>query len=120
MHRSAADQAFIAELLGELGVTPARFQELRTLPLFNARQRLAELKEDAKRNFRRRAFELHPDRNNDDEAKTARLKALAQVNDWVQSIEVREPPPVPVRVAFSVSFTHHNPFASTSTSTTGW
>lgn len=89
------DPVRLAAALQELGVTPAALQAIRMAPPDKARLMLDELKVIAKSRYRKFAFELHPDRNNGDPAKTEKFTFLSQVIKQIESMEYRAPPPPP-------------------------
>lgn len=68
-------------------------------------QRLAELKARVKKQFRTLAFDLHPDRTNNDPAKTDDFKLVSVVAEDLQEVELR-PKPLP-RQVFTIRITTH-------------
>jgi hypothetical protein len=87
----------IQAALAHLQVGPADFQQVSALPTFEARcQGLEDLKGRIRKNFKKAALELHPDRTGDDPGKTEIFKVLAQFVDQVDQLRVRQPQP-PVR-----------------------
>lgn len=128
----------IIEALRELGVRiPADFDAIQRAPTFGqAQQMLADLKERARKNFRKLAFELHPDRTGGDSAQTEHFMILSRAKEELDRIKLQlmtppRPPPVAVRINTSVRPTYvptgnHSVYtayyttaASTTTSTTG-
>lgn len=107
---TALQQAFV-----DLGIHPNDLRALLTLPLAAARNALAELKERARRNFRQRALELHPDRNGGDVARTERFKAMSAVRDDLERVEIQPiptpPNPVVPHPRARTPFRHAHPFA---------
>lgn len=84
------------ELFDLLGLTPSDFQQVRQAPSFEeAENSLAQLKERAKREYRKQVFELHPDRNAGDEAKAQVLQALNDLMQKLEKIQVQRPLPTP-------------------------
>ena len=99
-----------------LGLGPDKLRECLQVPRVElARARLAALIAEAKRAYKREAFELHPDRGGD-------ADALVELNEaWgvLRQLKVqaqRKPRPVPVVRVYSYS----NGSATTSTTSTGW
>jgi hypothetical protein len=70
-----------------------------------ASKALEEVKATAKRNWKRRAFELHPDRNNGDPDKAEQLKKLNAAMMTIDKLRVvaRRPPPPP-RPTVTINF----------------
>lgn len=87
-------------------------------------QAFQDCKARAKVNFRKLAFELHPDRQGGDEA---RFKELSDIWNRLKGIEIALQPPQPQRVSVTVvtiqrraySYTNTNPYASNTTTTNG-
>jgi hypothetical protein len=83
--------------LSELGITPQQIQAAirgaRTLP--EANERLDAIKADARRAFKRKALELHPDRTGGDSEKEALFKKLQHVVEAFSKISVRVQQPRP-------------------------
>lgn len=105
----------ILEALQELGVqVPQDIDAIRTAPSFaEAQNRLTVLKERIHKNFRKLAFELHPDRTGGDEAKTEHFKLLVQIKDDFDKVRLQQAPrpqPVVMHVRWQ------NPFAYQATS----
>ena len=106
------------QALRELGIcVPEDFDRLRSMPFQAARCRLVELKERVKKEFRRLALELHPDRTNGDEVKTERFKLMIKVKEAVEALQVQSPPP-PVIPVVVWNSPHMNFGFGTSTTTT--
>lgn len=87
------DQKQIHEVLQVLGVTPSDLEGLRLLNPDSARTRLAELKECVRRNFRRLALELHPDRTGGDAKKTELFKLYCTVKEEFEKIQLKPQAP---------------------------
>jgi len=87
------------QALGELGVRPIDLDALQRTPYPQSERVLQGLKDRVKKNWRKLAFALHPDRTQDDTAKTERLKQLTEVKEEFDRLQVRPmiPPPVVVR-----------------------
>ena len=85
-------QADLARWLTLLGFTTEYIrQKLRARSYEEAVQRWAELKEDIRKQWRKMAFELHPDRNGGDDKK---FKEVKEAYDMLQKVEpTRQPPP---------------------------
>jgi hypothetical protein len=87
--------------LGILGVTLEQFQHpLRANSQDEGARRLADLKANVKRAFRKAALDLHPDRTGGDEEKAGRFKLASSVAEVVEALTLhvqrpRPPPPVP-------------------------
>jgi hypothetical protein len=87
---------------------------LLRMPPDAAAVKLDELKERVRKNFRRLALELHPDRTGGDPVKTERFKLLVSVKDEFEKLQlapspahpqiVRPPTAPPVRVVRVVSW----------------
>ncbi len=63
---------------------------------------MQELKDGAKKAYRKLIFELHPDRTGNDPEKTAQMTFLGQVMADIDRLEVRPPAPVMPRVQIQV------------------
>lgn len=100
----------ILEALRELGVqVPQDIDTIRAAPSFGeAQSRLAALKERIHKNFRKLAFELHPDRTGGDEAKTEHFKLLVQIKDGFDKVRLQQAPR-PQHMVMHVRW--QNPFA---------
>lgn len=106
------DPAKLSVTLVELGVTPHAIHAIRMAPFPKAVEMLKELKELAKRNYKRLAFELHPDRTGNDPDKSAKFAFVTTVWKEVEKMEVRQPPPPPqvfMQVAQVVHFGQQPP-----------
>ena len=89
------DQAMTLEAFRMLGVSVQDFWAIRQAPFQQAVPMLQDLKDRAKRNYKRLALELHPDRTGNDETKTAQFKFLSQILSDFEKLQVRPPPPTP-------------------------
>lgn len=109
VHHTMAYDPRAIEALRELGVrVPEEIDALLREPTFEAaKAKLAELKERVRKNFRKLAFELHPDRTGGDPGKTERFKLLVQVQDSFDKLQIRPPQPRVMHVVW------HNPMAHT-------
>jgi len=89
----------VARAFQVLGVTPQSLDQIRSAPFEVGRKMLADLKVQAKLNYRKAVLEYHPDRTGGDTAKADLLKTLNQVFADLQKLEVSQPsyaPPVRV------------------------
>jgi len=107
----------ILAALQELGIqVPQDLNAIRSAPSFaEAQARLQALKERVNRNFRKLAFELHPDRTGNDPARTERFKALVQVKEDLDKLKLQHmprPQPMVMHVMW------RNPVATTSSAST--
>lgn len=116
--RPEEKQAQALALLDEFGLL-GRLRELATanLPVEQARAALEDIKSTWKKEYRRLALELHPDRN-PDPAAHERFKRLATANEHLEGLQIvpRRPPPRPV--AFVTVYTSGGSAASTNTTYT--
>ena len=75
-----------------LGITETELKDLSKLSSFReAEALLLKLKAKAKKNYKRLAFELHPDRNGGDPEKTALYVLLTKVQQEFSKKEARPP-----------------------------
>lgn len=89
-----------------LGVSPQDFDAIeRATSSEEAERLLGELKVRAKKRFKQLAMELHPDRTNNDPAKTEDFKLVSNALEELERIAFAPKPPKPVviRVRFTVS-----------------
>jgi hypothetical protein len=100
VHHAMAQDPRAIEALRELGLrVPEDLDAVRRAPTFEAAQaKLAELQERVRKNFKRLAFELHPDRTGGDPEKTDRFKALARAREEIERLRLQHPLPVQQRV----------------------
>lgn len=96
------DHVRIQQAVQALGITPADLDAIRLAPFPQAQALLQSLKDRAKKNYRRLAFELHPDRTGNDPAKTELFKILGRVITDIEKLQVRPPPPPPQYVVRQV------------------
>jgi hypothetical protein len=96
------DQQKLAEALRALGVMPHSLDAIRRAPFSDAQRLMQELKDQAKKAYRKLSLELHPDRTGNDPEKTAQFTFLGNVLADIQKLEVRPPAPVMPRVQFQV------------------
>jgi hypothetical protein len=76
-------------LLEEMGVTAQRLQEVRKAPTFEeAQRRLAQLKTDTKKAFRKLALKYHPDHNPGNAEALEKFKKLPEVRAFVEKLDV--------------------------------
>lgn len=85
----------VQRALAVLGVTPQDVETIRRVPFPQARTLLQELKAKARRNYKRQALELHPDRTQGDETKAALFVLLGRVLEELDKTEVHPPLPAP-------------------------
>lgn len=131
------DPVTLQGVLRDLGVFPADLDALRRCPIEAGRQRLEELKELVRKNFKKLALQLHPDVTGGDPVKTERFKLVNTVKDDFEKLrlEIRPqqqrfpvPRPVPnmrvVRVvtwtAASAAYTTASASTTTTTTSTGF
>ena len=81
----------IQDLLRHLGVLPTEVENLYTLAYPEATKLLGVLKDRVRRNWRKLAFELHPDRTNNDPEKTRQFRALLALKDRFEQLTLPEP-----------------------------
>ena len=74
-----------------LGITETELKDLSKLSFREAEALLQKLKLRAKKNYKRLAFELHPDRNGDDPEKTALYCLVTRVQQEFDKKEARPP-----------------------------
>jgi DNA-directed RNA polymerase specialized sigma24 family protein len=116
--------AQISRAMQLLRLTPEDFRVIERAPSFEEGQRrLAVLKERVKKLFRKAAMELHPDRTNNDPAKTDDFKLVSAVVEDIERLAFsRPPPPPPQRMVFIRMHVHgfsSSGATTTSTSFTG-
>lgn len=120
------DQAQTFAALALLGVTRADLDRVRHAPFPAARSALEELKERVRTSWKKRAFELHPDRTGNDPEKTALFTDLNQVRQEFDQLQVQPPAPRVMMPTHSVMIQHFRPFTpgvtytNTSSTTVGW
>ena len=98
-----------------LGVTPRDLDAVRQAPIVRAGPLLQGLKANARRQYKRLALELHPDRTQGDEAKTEFFKLLGLVLAEFLKVSVKAAPPQ--RPAIHVHY-YTQPATSTTQPTT--
>ena len=103
--------AAVQDLLLSLGVQPAEIARLYTLPHAEASRLLGVLKDRVRQNWRKLAFELHPDRTGNDPAKTERFRALLALKDKFEQMIL--PEPRPARVEPVTAYTAATPMPPT-------
>jgi len=80
-----------------------------------------KLKEEAKKAFKRLAFEHHPDRNGGDDKEFKRLNSLWQVLEGLNPIFQNPRPQTMIRVVVNSGWGYPSDMTTTtSTSTTNW
>ena len=111
------DQAKVQQALHALGVTPQALELIRRSPFEDAKRQLAQLKVASKKQYRRLALELHPDRTSGDKIKEELFKLVDRVHQDFQKLEVRPPAPRPVWIRI-VGAPVWGPVSATTTTTT--
>lgn len=105
--------ALVAEMLRSLGVNyPADFRAIEQMPFEQGVKALDELKERLRKNYRKLAFELHPDRTGNDPEKTERFKALAQLWGQIEKMTLRRAAPRPPPQVVIIQVTYQHPFST--------
>jgi hypothetical protein len=110
------DQATCDSIAAQLGLTPQRIHELRTLPFEKAVVQLDELKKEARGLYRKQVFKCHPDRNPNDDRAAERLRDLAEVLQKIEGLRLQKaaPPPVLMRIQYVyVNGAQPGPFVNT-------
>lgn len=80
---------------------------------------LDDLKREAKKTYRRLAFDLHPDRTGGDEVKLERFKALSRVMEAIEQLQIRPPPIVTHLVpGVQIRFYTNGPVTTSNSATT--
>jgi hypothetical protein len=121
---SPIDPLMVQAVLRDLGVEPTELEALRRCPLAEGQRKLAELKERVHKNYRRAAFELHPDRTGNDSVKTERFKLLATIRDDFEKLQLAPaqpryvPMPVPQVIRIVSWASASSAFRNASTATT--
>jgi hypothetical protein len=99
-----ADPMKVRGVMTELGIMPNELGSLQGLPLAEGQRRLDEIKERVHKNYKRLAFELHPDRTGNDPAKTEHFKLVGAVKDDFDKLKLEprqvnmQPPPPPLNM----------------------
>jgi len=88
----------VQRALQALGVVQQDFETIRRVPFPQAQTLLQELKAKARRNYKRLALELHPDRTQGDEVKAQLFVLLGRVLVEIDKTTVHPPPPPPPQV----------------------
>ena len=106
--------------LNVFGITQVDLRHVQAAPsLDEAAVRLDALKARARKELRRLAVDLHPDRNGDDPVKTERLKALTELLSKFSAVQVKLAPAQPVMRVYVVQNVWGASTSTTST-TAGW
>jgi hypothetical protein len=105
-----------------LGLTQNDFRAIERAPSFEVgQQMLVALKERTKKQFRKVAMELHPDRTNNDPAKTDDFKLVSVVVEDLEKLAFSRPQPVPqMRVVFVRTNVSYSTTGTTTTYGGGW
>lgn len=118
--------AQVARAMTILGVQPQDFRFIEQAPtLEEGQKRLTELKARVKTAYRRAAMELHPDKTNNDPAKTEDFHLVSAAAEEVAGLNfrMRPPPPPQMHIVFhvgGVSFTSRTSASTTTTSTVNY
>jgi hypothetical protein len=99
----------VQRALTALGIAPQEFETIRRVPFPQAQDLLQELKAKARRNYKRLALELHPDRTQGDEAKATLFVLLGRVLEDLDKLRVTPPPPIPMQPAVFIRFADATP-----------
>ena len=118
------DPATVRAILADLGVQQADMDAIRRCPLDEGKHKLEELKERVHKNYKRLAFELHPDRTGNDPEKTERFKLIGAIREdfaklQLQAMPQRMPMRVPAGVVIHVPIQVVSWHARSTVSTTG-
>lgn len=120
------DPRLALAILADLGVQPAEMDALRRSPIEEGKRKLEELKERVHKNYKRLAFELHPDRTGNDPEKTERFKLVGAIREDFSKLQLQAQPrmmPMPMRVPVGVVIHVSSPVVSwqarSTASTTG-
>lgn len=97
------DQATAVHLLARLGVHPADLLRVKSTPFPQSAAILNDLKARVRSNWKKLAFELHPDRTGNNSEKTAEFQALTRLRDDFERLTVSATPP-PRPAGFTVGF----------------
>lgn len=109
------------EALRELGVNvPEDLNNIQRAGSFEkAQQALADLKERVRKNYRRLAFELHPDRTGGDSARTEHFMLLSRIKEEFEALRLRPPIPRPPAVQIMMTWLNTMPVAHPTHTPTG-
>ena len=77
-----------------LGIAPDEFEAIRRAPYSKAQVLLQALKEKARHNYKKKAFELHPDRTQGDKSKAELFNLLGQALEKINSMIIHSAPPI--------------------------
>jgi len=118
-------QAEVVKAFQHLGITEADVMGIRSAPsLVEANKRLQALRDRVKKQWRKLAFELHPDRTEGDEDKEKLFKLLSGVVDKLDDTKVLPPmrprPRPRRRVVWQQPIMWTDSTNATSTSTGHW
>ena len=104
----------------ELHATPDRVKQLGSLPFKQAAEGLEKVKVEARKLYKQLAFKWHPDRNPDSQQEAAtRFKMLGQVLKELETLQIRQRPPMPMQQVFHVVF-HRGTTTATTATTVNW
>jgi hypothetical protein len=110
------------EVMRILGVSHNDLQACLRCPSFEiAVERLGELKARAKKNYKRAAFDLHPDRTGGDATKAALFTCLRAALTELEKIELKRRPPQPsiptIMPGISINIIRGGAWGNTTTAT---
>lgn len=120
MGRSQLTDVQIVRAMQLLELRPDDFRAIEGAPTVEeCRTRLAALKDRTKKRFRQLALMLHPDKTNNDPAKTEDFKLVSAAWDEFEKTQiVPRPPPPPQHMTIRVHFVRTGGYTSTSSTTT--
>ena len=105
--------------LSVFGITQADIQHVQAAPsLDEAAVRLDLLKGRARKELRKLAIDLHPDRNGNDLVKTERLKTLTELLSKFTAVQVKLAPAPPVMRVYVVQHGMYGSYAGTASAAT--
>jgi len=108
------DRQLMSEVMVALDATPQRIQQLQRMPFAQATEALEAIKSHARVQYKRLAFEWHPDRNQGDPRAEEKFKVLGSVLANLEKLRLQPPQR---RVQY-VHFPSVSPFGSSVSYTT--
>lgn len=102
----------ILEVMQALDATPQRIHQLQRMPFQQAVKALEEIKVEARKRYKKLAFQWHPDRNPDDPSAETKFKLLGSVLADLEKLRFRPPPPPRPMVIRHVYMPSVSPFGS--------
>lgn len=109
------DRGQALKALQALGISPRDLDSIRMASYPQAKQMLVQLKELAKKRYRKLALQLHPDRTGGDPEKTEMFKVVGLVLEDLNKLEVQRPVARPSFTSATVSNTTNATFSGTVT-----